>query len=412
MRKLAILILMAAIMVAMLTGGCAKPAPAPTPVPAPTPAKTLDIGIATPLTGPIANLGTNIQNAILLAIDDQNKQGGVTIAGQKYVLNAIIRDTKHDVVVAKSIAEELIFDKGVKVIIGPFVADAIGMQLVTEKNKVIILTTNPNILSPAKPYTFFLGTDAYTGQALGAAYIQKFYPESKVRTVISMEADLPGLEMWTDAAKIICPRYGLDFKGYEKFPITTTDFMPVISRMLAKKPDIVNTSTTGGTMGGMCCSLIKQLREAGFDGIIWSPTLPPPDVMVEVVPDKSRTRIITLDIAADSPIVSQAYKDMNQRYMAKFGTSPIDIAGEYYNGTKALFEFLDGQDSMDIAAWMEGFAKYHWQGLFGFESFWVGKPIFGIDRVLFRAPWVSEWTDGKLETKWEAPIPYDLLVEQ
>ncbi len=412
MGKLVTLIVTAAILAVVLGGGCVKPALTPNPQATPTPVKTLDIGIATPLTGPMANLGTNIQNGILLAIDDQNKQGGVTIAGQKYMLNAIIRDTKHDVVVAKSIADELILDKGVKVICGSFIADAIGMQLVTEKNKVIMLATNPNILSPAKPYTFFLGTDAYTGQALGAAYIQKFYPESKVRTVISMEADLPGLEMWTDAAKIICPRYGLDFIGYEKFPITTTDFMPVISRMLAKKPDIINTSSTGGTMGGMCCSLIKQLREAGFDGIIWSPTLPPPDVMMEVVPDKQRTRIVTLDIVPESPIVSQAYRDMNQRYIAKFGVPPIDIAGEYYNGVKAFFEFLNGQDTMDTTAWMEGFAKYRWQGLFGFESYWVGKPIFGIDRALFRSPWVSEWTDGKLETKWVAPLPYDLLIAQ
>ena len=39
-------------------------------------AKTLDVGIATPLTGPAAHLGTNIKNAALMAIDDQNAQGG------------------------------------------------------------------------------------------------------------------------------------------------------------------------------------------------------------------------------------------------------------------------------------------------------------------------------------------------
>ena len=91
------------------------------PPPAPAPPKTLDIGILTPLTGPGAYVGTNIQNAILLAIDDQNKQGGVTIAGQKYMLNPIIRDSKLDVVVGKNVAEELVFDKEVKVIAGPFV---------------------------------------------------------------------------------------------------------------------------------------------------------------------------------------------------------------------------------------------------------------------------------------------------
>ena len=133
------IVLLSLILIALVMGiavaGCVKPAIAPTPVPAPEPPKTLDIGILTPLTGTYAFIGTMVQNGVLLAIDDQNKQGGVTIAGQKYVLNAIIRDSKCDVVVGKSVAEELIFDKGVKVIVGPFIGDAIGAQTVTEQTR-------------------------------------------------------------------------------------------------------------------------------------------------------------------------------------------------------------------------------------------------------------------------------------
>lgn len=114
----------------------------------------------------------------------------------------------------------------------------------------------------------------------------------------------------------------------------------------------------------------------------------------------------------DSPIVSQAYKDMVQRYVKKFGAPPIDVAGEMYNVVKSFFEFLNGQDNMDTTAWMQGFEKYHWKGLFGHEAFWLGKPIYGIDRIALRPFYVSEWTDGKLETKWEAPIPWELFVEQ
>ena len=165
-------------------------------------------------------------------------------------------------------------------------------------------------------------------------------------------------------------------------------------------------------MGGMCCLLIKQLRESGFDGLVWSPTVPPPGVMEEVVPEKYRTRIVTNDIMVDSPIVSEACRDMYHRYVDKFGEPPIDIAWEFYNGVKPFFEFLDGQDTMDTTAWMQSFEEYRWQGLFGHEGYWVGKPIFGINRLLLRNFWASEWIDGKLETKWEAPIPYELFVEQ
>jgi ABC-type branched-subunit amino acid transport system substrate-binding protein len=104
MKKLAIAILTIAILAALLTGGCAKPSPAPKPAPT----KTLDIGIATPLTGTFAFLGTMIRNGILIAIDDQNQQGGITIGTQNYTLNAIVRDTKMDILVGKSVAEELV----------------------------------------------------------------------------------------------------------------------------------------------------------------------------------------------------------------------------------------------------------------------------------------------------------------
>jgi branched-chain amino acid transport system substrate-binding protein len=414
MGKLVIVTLTVLIVAAMLAGGCAKPAPAtPLPVPPSAPPKTLDIGIATPLTGPAASVGTNLQNATLLAIDDQNKQGGVTIGGEKYVLNGIVRDTKFDLVVGKSVAEELIFDKGVKAISGPFIADGVGVQVVTEKNKIIMFSegSTPGRIGPNKPYTFSSFGGSMLGTTIiGAEYIQEFYPGSK--TVVSITPDIPVLQITIDATKAVCQRCGLDWLGYEKFAMTVNDFMPIISRALAKKPDIIDTSTTGGTMGGVSAVLLKQLREAGFNGLIWAPTVPPAAAVLEIVPERYRTKIITSDVLVDSPIVSQAYKDTYQRYIDKFGETPIDAFGEQYNGVKAFFEFLNGQDSMDTTVWINGFEKYHWQGLFGHEAFWLGKPIYGIDRVALRPFYASEWIDGKLETRWEAPIPWELFVEQ
>ena len=188
--------------------------------------------------------------------------------------------------------------------------------------------------------------------------------------------------------------------------------MPVITRLLAKKPDFIDTAGTAGDVGGMCAALIKQLREAGFNGVIWARTVPPIPVMTEIVPAKYLTKIVTNDILADSPIVSQTYKDMHKRYVAKFGVEPIDAVGEFYDAVKAFFEFLNRQDAIDTTVWMQGFEKYRWQGIWGREEFWVGKPLHGIDRTLMGSFWISEYTDGKPETKWEAPVPYDVFGGQ
>jgi branched-chain amino acid transport system substrate-binding protein len=379
-------------------------------IPKPAQAETFDIGIVTPLTGPPAHLGTNIKNSVLLAIDDQNKQGGVTIAGKKYTLNAIIRDSKADNATGRSVAEELVFNKKVKVVAGPFLADAIGAQTVTEPNKVILFAVTcdiPGLSTPEKPYSFFISGGGEECTIAPSAYVQKFYPSLK--TVATLNPDLPSLPNWVHTAEALFPKYGLKWLGLEKFPGNTKDFMPVISRVLAKKPDIVDTGGTAGDMGGMCALLIKQLREAGFKGVIMARTVPPVPVMMEVVPKQFRTKIITSDILVDSPVVSKKYKAMYQRYVDMFKEPPIDIVGEVYDGVKPFFEFINGKDTMDTTVWMEGFAKYRWESVWGREGRWVGKPRHGINRMLVYGFWVSEYINGKPETKWQAPIPWDIL---
>ena len=413
MKRILLSLMLIVLVVGIAVAGCAKPAPspAPTPAPAPAPPKTLDIGIAVPLTGWAAYIGEDTKAGIEFAMEDQNKKGGVTIGGEKYVLNAIVRDTKAEVPAGRNIAEELVFDKKVKVIAGPFIADSIGIQPITEPNKVIMIAVNPVAgCAPDKPYSFFSCTFALECMACPAAYTQKFYPEKK--TVFSMIPQIADAVQWADGVKTICPLYGLNWLGDEGIPMDTKDFMPLIQRALTKKPDIIDTSSAGGSMGPMGVLLVKQLREAGYKGVIWMPVGSPPGVMVETVPKEFLWGIVTADFDPESPVVSQTCRDLYRRYQQKFGKPASDLVPQFYNSVSALFQFLDGQPTMDTTEWVKGFEKYRWQGVWGFENYWVGKPLFGINRVLVRYFWVSEWIDGKLETKWEAPIPYELFVEK
>jgi ABC-type branched-subunit amino acid transport system substrate-binding protein len=122
------------------------------------PEKTLDIGIASALTGDAADLGTQLHNGALLAIEEQNAKGGITIAGEKYALNPIEVDTASAVDKGKLAGEQLIYDKKVKIIVGPCIGDAYGIQPVVEANKVLTVMMQPIVDSmegPDKPYTFF-----------------------------------------------------------------------------------------------------------------------------------------------------------------------------------------------------------------------------------------------------------------
>lgn len=79
MNRMLLSFVLIVLVIGMAVAGCVKPAPSSVPTPTAAPPKTLDIAVLCPLTGPAADLGTNVQNAILLAIDDQN--AGILLAG-------------------------------------------------------------------------------------------------------------------------------------------------------------------------------------------------------------------------------------------------------------------------------------------------------------------------------------------
>jgi ABC-type branched-subunit amino acid transport system substrate-binding protein len=363
--------------------------------------KTLDIGIATPLTGPAANVGSNYRNGVLLAVDAWNAKGGVTIAGQKYMLNPIIRDTKFNPTTAKTVAEELVYDKKVKIIFGTSQVDMSGMQATTEENKVIVFSQSPykEGSGPNKPFTFFLGGYPEKMYALGALRMKKYYPQAT--KVASVYADLPDAPTWTEAAKNACAKFGFTWLGMEKYPANTTDFSAVIARILAKKPDVVDTSASGGAMGAVLPILVKQLRQAGFEGLIWMPTVPPPGVMTEAVPKQYLYKILTNDVDLNSPVVTKAYKDLYALYVSKFKAHPINLMFMVYDGASAVFEFLNTQSTMDTTTWVRGLEKFQWKSVYGQERRWVGKPILGVDRFFIDSLWVSEWKDGVVQNTQE-----------
>jgi branched-chain amino acid transport system substrate-binding protein len=370
--------------------------------------KSFDVGVATPLTGPAANVGANFRNAVQLAAENQNAQGGITIGGQKYKINVIVRDTKFDVTVAKTVTEELVFDKKVKAIFGPSPVESASMQQICEPNKIPMfgMSPMPGLTAPDKPFSFWVGGYPLKMYTLGALYIKKYYPQAK--KVATVYADLPDQGLWEATAKEACGKFGFEWLGMEKYGPGMTDFSSVIQRILAKKPEVIDTAGSGGAMGAILPLLVKQIRQAGFEGIIWMPATPPPGVMEEAVPKEYLNKIVTNDQNLSSPVVTKIYKDLYNQYVAKFKTKPIDFFGEAYNGTKAFFEFLNGQKTMDSAAWVQGFEKYRWKGIFGHEEFWVGKPVFGINRFLIDSLWVAEWKGGKLaNTQVVEKFPYE-----
>jgi len=74
------------------------------------------IGVAQPLSGPLAALGKDLLNGVQLAVDELNK-GGFAIDGKRVTLEIMSVDDKADAVTGKAVAQQLV-DAGVVAVIG------------------------------------------------------------------------------------------------------------------------------------------------------------------------------------------------------------------------------------------------------------------------------------------------------
>jgi branched-chain amino acid transport system substrate-binding protein len=235
--------------------------------------------------------------------------------------------------------------------------------------------------------------------------LQKFHPE--VKTVASLSPESPELPTSKPLSKKYASQYGITWLGVESFPLSTADFMPIIQKVLELKPDSIDTMTSVGDLGPAGILLIKQLREAGFKGPIFMRANPDTKTLLEVLGKEGAEGCIDIGINMDSSLVPAAYKDLIQRYEKKYDTLFLDIVGPYYNATSAFLEFLNTQNTLDTTQWAEAFAKYKWTGIFG-DSYWGGKPTYTGNHICIRPLYMSEWHDGKRDTKFSFIAPQEI----
>ena len=199
MKKLVFISLVIILAIGLTLVGCTKttstvaPPPAtsssaPPPVSTSAAPKTLDIGDIWGLTGPDADSHAIMQKGAAMAAKYINDNGGINVAGQKYLINLVTKDTKSTADGAVTGAQELVFQAKVKFVEGlptPFEVSAV--RSITDPNKVFYLGMVEEDPSPDFPYTFS-ATYPYKWpkQAIYAA-LMKYYPNVKTVTVLNQD---------------------------------------------------------------------------------------------------------------------------------------------------------------------------------------------------------------------------------
>jgi branched-chain amino acid transport system substrate-binding protein len=321
--------------------------------------RPIKIGVMFVMSGPMAGYGKHGMQAVQLAVDEINAEGGMM--GRK--VQAIYEDTKLQAELAAQIAEKFIRADGVQFIIGPTssgVAVAVS-KVANDRRRILVLTqAAADSLTGAQfgRYQFATLSNAMMHSRAGAYYVA---PKGYKRWMCIGPNYNYGWDSWSRfKAKLKELQPDVEFIG-ELWPkLTEPDFAPFIQKILEAKPDAVWSPLWGMDAvnfirQGLPLGLFDGVKFAFPDGAALETLIPLGKEMPEGIYAASRYFFLTPDSDMNRKFV-KAYKDRFKEY-------PDYMAEETYAGVyflKAAVERARSADSQMIIKAVED-APFAWE---------------------------------------------------
>ncbi len=287
--------------------------------------KVLRIGQLGVMSGPAASWGLINKYTALAHISMINEDGGYEIDGEKYKLELVSVDTKNDPRVAIAGAERLVYQEGIKYIIGPNVDETV--------RAIIPVLADAGAFNVSYGWLRALFTPPSNNTSLGmiagyqsAPVIYRYLKEQRgVKTIVCLPRnDASGLNS-RDNCVAAANDLGLEILSSDStYEAGTTDFFPVVGRVVKQNPDLLVLS---GVTPSDAPLLIRAARELGYKGLMSTETAMDAKILTEVA-GKFADGFVSVG-GASAPEIRTPYM---QRFIKRYEK----VAGEWNDeaGTK------------------------------------------------------------------------------
>lgn len=225
----------------------------------------IKVGTIFPLSGSAGPSGQAVTNAIKIAADMINAEGGVL--GRKIVV--VSKDDEGTAAVGVTRANEMAAEKVAVVIEGWNSLVTLAMQPVLARADILDITAvskaDPILSSRANPFAVRLNSsNGQDGAAIADILINKIGAK-RIGFLTQNNAYGSGAQQAIEAE---LKRLGKPWEKVvsEQFPFKQTDFRVSLANVKQAKPDAVVVINAAGSSG--MPALIQQYRQAGIDGVL------------------------------------------------------------------------------------------------------------------------------------------------
>jgi branched-chain amino acid transport system substrate-binding protein len=221
------------------------------------------LGIIGVLSGPAAQWGIALRGAAEYVAAEANQAGGLQVGSQKCQVSTLAIDSKYTAEGAAAATNNMV-SQGIEFIIGPIGSPELtGLKPIANRNGLLVMGNGyaKDAIGPQWPLVFHQGPGP-SGWADPIVKVAKAKFGMKKIVLIA-----PNDQGGTDIASVDAAAYkknGIEAIE-EYYQRGTTNFAPIVTRIMNARPDAVDTASSPPGDAGI---IVKQLRQAGFEGAI------------------------------------------------------------------------------------------------------------------------------------------------
>lgn len=369
--------------------------------------KVIRIGFLAPLTGPVSAWGKPGLDGCRIWAEGVNAAGGVKLADGSYTVEFVAYDNEYDPAKARTGATQLILENGVKFVMMLGGDTWPGAQPVADRTGMLFSTLLPSDLGPDTETLLAPAEVHPVYNVTGVDWLAENRPELKTAVMCAQDdaLGLPSVATYLAAFEAA----GIEMQDTPLlFDPATTDFAPVVTRLLSTGPDIVCLDTCYSDYVHPIC---EQLFQQGYKGQIISCTLDFYDQILAKTSKEFMEGIVFQFPDFDDPALNADFinfpdpngffAEFNRRHPGEWGAVSWEYAAIMEMWKAAAEKAGSAEPDAVLAAMKQGGTGAH---VFG-DADWWGEDLFGIDNAL-----VGDWPvvvieDGKARIKEYRSIP-------
>lgn len=356
----------------------------------PAAAQTVKIGIIGIMTGAGATWGVAGTEGSRIAIDEINQAGGLAINGTKQKVELIVYDDQYKASEALAAYNRLVHENGVKYIFTMSSASTMAIRDQVEQDSVLLLTS------------------AYTSKAIDpkTRHIIRLYstPFDYVPPIIRwMKGNLPGNKVmlvypndetgwdFADFTMKAFTATGYTITGKELYDRAQKDFQPLLTRIIAQNPDVIDLGPTSPATAGL---IVRQARELGYKNAVSALGGSGPREIVAAAGTEAAEGFVNM-LYADP--ANAAFQGLVEKFRAKIGQAPNELIVPYYDATKVLLRAIEisgtpGDPDKVRAALAKALPMMSLQGQ---EISFGGQNTIGIDAQFMTVNYIGNIRKGE-----------------